>query len=125
MNLKTFDSTIVRGRRTMTPQISFNKSGIITFNAKLAEQMNLKPGDTVVFLQDQTRKRDWYIEKTATNGLELRRYKGAKTMSLIMNAAIVCKELMASIGSEGPVKFTVATQTTEGKYFAILTSKIA
>lgn len=125
MNLKTFDSTTCRGRRMIDPEIRFSKSGVITFNVKLAEQMNLKPGDTVVFHQDQVRKRDWYIEKSKTNGLELRCSSATKNRSLVMNASLVCKELFASLGIAGPVRLSVATQTTDGKYWAILTAKNA
>jgi hypothetical protein len=124
MKLKTFDATNCRGRRSFIPQIGFHKGGVITFNAKLVEKLNLNPGDAIIFHQDEIRKRDWYIEKSKTNGLELRRYKGTKNLSLIMNAATVCRELFASLGIEGPIKFCLASETTEGKYYAILTSGI-
>jgi hypothetical protein len=122
MKLKTFDLTTCKGRRSLAPMISFNKTGVITLNAKLVAQLNLNPGDTLIFHQDEARKKDWYIEKNVLNGMTLRRYKGSKSMSLIMNASMVSKELLSSLNTEGPIKFPVANQTTEGKYYAILTA---
>lgn len=125
MNLKTFDSTTCKNRRILEPEIRFSKSGVITFNVKLAELINLKPGDTVVFHQDVVRKRDWYIEKTKTNGLELRGQSDQRNKSLLLNASLLCKELFASLGIAGPIRLSVATQTTDGKCYAILTAKNA
>lgn len=123
MNFKTFDSTTCRRRRMLEPEIRFTKAGVMTFNPKLAEQMNLKKGDTVVFHQDQARKKDWYIEKSKINGLELREASKLRNYSLCLNASLVCKELFASLNIAGPIKLSVASQTTDGKIFAILTSK--
>lgn len=122
MKLKTFDASTLKTRRSSNPEIHLAKPGTIRFNPALVDTLSLAPGDSVIFHQDELRKKDWYIEKVKINGFNLRKCYGEKNKSLLINAAMLCEAMRESLGQNYPISLPVCTVTTEGKYYAILTS---
>lgn len=125
MELITYDAQNCRRQSNPDPEIRFNRSGIITINKKACVSLELKEGDQLKFHQGKKKKRDWYIEKVNLNGLVLKRNKAAGSQALLIQSATICKEVLASLGKDKPVKIPVATSPVDGKYFALLTATLS
>ena len=126
MKLKTFDVNNCRGRAPISPNpmISFVKSGVIVINPSAAKKLGLKLGDQIIFHQDENKKKNWYLEKRMANGFLLRKNKTSKSGSLIVNAAMVVREFLRSLGITGSLQVPISTDLIDGKYYAILTTEL-
>lgn len=118
MKLKEF-STCGRKALKGMATITFSKSGCIGLNNKTVESMGLKPGDKLVFFQDEDNPRDWYMGVGKEKGAELRLGSGTSG-SLFCNFSFVVQEVFESTQTKGRVKFQVASRCENG-VFAIIT----
>jgi hypothetical protein len=124
MELITYDAQSCRGHNDVDPLVRFNKSGIITINNRACKELSLEEGAQVKFHQDKNRKKDWYLEKVTMNGLVLKKNLKAGCVGLNIQSAMICKEMLSSLGKDKPVKLPIAITPTDGKYFALLTTTL-
>jgi hypothetical protein len=124
MEFITYDAQTCRGKSDDSPQVRFNRSGIITINGKACLALELKEGDQVKIHQDKKSKKDWYLEKVTMNGLKLRLNKAAGCKGLNFQSSMICKEVLSSLGIDKPVKLPIATTPTDGRYYALLSSPL-
>jgi hypothetical protein len=124
MELITYDAQTCRGHSDDTPNVRFNKAGIITISGKACQALDLNEGDQVKFHQDKKNKKDWYLEKVTLNGLKLKQNKKAGCKGLNLQSAMICKEVLSSLNKDKPVKLPIATTPTDGKYYAFLTATL-
>lgn len=69
VNLKRYDSkncvpTVETNTIYSVPRVTLSRRGFISLTSKAARIMDLKAGDRIVFLQDQSFPTDWYIAKS-------------------------------------------------------------
>lgn len=124
MDLITYDAQSCRNHNSVDPEIRFNRSGIITINKKACTELNLIEGGQVKFHQDKKVKKDWYIEKVTLGGLILKQNHKAGCAGLNIQSSMICREVLASLNKDKPVKLPLATTPTDGKYYALLTSSL-
>lgn len=125
MELKRFDTTVIRSGEKHTLSLSVNtKTGLFCFSRKCAEQYKMCPDQRVVLYQDKKNPADWYFELTnETTGFLLR---FQKEMFYTFSSRAMALELFKSlkIDSRG-CSFKLAGESTAdaGKLmYAIITS---
>jgi hypothetical protein len=124
MELITYDAQSCRGQSCTGPEIRFNRSGIVTLNSKVCQELDLHEGDQIKVHQDKKKKQDWYIEKVTMGGLKLKKNHAAGSIALTIQSALICKEVLLSLGKDKPVKLPVATTPLDGKYYALITAAL-
>lgn len=124
MEFITYDAQTCRNHCSTEPEIRFNRSGIITINSKTCTCLSLNEGDQLKFHQDKKKKQDWYIEKVTLGGLKTKRNHKAGSIALNIQSSLICREVLASLGKDKPVKCPIAITPIDGKYYALLTSTL-
>jgi hypothetical protein len=124
MELITYDAQSCRGMFDVNPEVRFNRSGIVTINKKACTELGLVEGGQVKLHQDKNKKKDWYLEKVSMGGLVLKANHKAGCKGLTIQSALICKEVLASLGKDKPVKLPIAVTITDGKYYALITSAL-
>lgn len=97
------------GHRKNEPIISFQTSGVVRLNKGLVDDLKLKIGDRISFLQDEIEYRDIYINPKDKGGFKLR-LLGAegKAKSLGFNCSYLTKMILELTGSESAVSCRVS-----------------
>lgn len=122
MKLTEYNVCNSKMARVTKPMISISQRvGLMTFNRKAAAKLNLKPGDKVVFLQDEENKTDWYLKvSNDSDGFKLRR--GSNSTGLLnFNCKKIASEIAESIGVSGPFRCLISTEKTEEGNYPIIT----
>lgn len=114
MKLKTIKQT---SKRTDLPVINFGRHGHITFNKALRTEFNVEEGESVDFLQDQENPKDFYLRPTGSETKIRRTSNGA---GLGCTSTQVVHAIEKAHGIKAPFRMRVATQPTEGCYYALL-----
>lgn len=97
MKLKTFNATNVVMVRSFTPGIGVNsKSGLFTINRAACDEIGLKEGDFIQFLQDEEEPENWFIEKVKDTGFQLRG-KGDEKSALSFNNTTMVRKIFDSV----------------------------
>lgn len=112
-------------RRNMKNSISIRKNGCIIISQKLAENMELQPGDFIQLAQEANTPDQWFIAKAA-DGFKARELKGNYVLQNIQ----LCTDLLNSINKDfetqnGFVILVGAEPVTEQdgqKWFEIITA---
>jgi hypothetical protein len=125
MKFKTFNATVVGGKRSKDSTISFSsKTGVFRFNNAAACLLTLNEGDQVEFAQDEEKTTSWYLAKTKENGFEVRNKKG-----LVFNNSKMAAHLISSLpgldeATNFRIKIIEPPVHLEGKsYYAVEVSK--
>lgn len=127
MKLKRFNPGNTRTIRKGRPIIRFAKKGQISLSATLVHKIGLSEKDSIEFIQDEERPKDWYLIKAKSgNGFSLRKYKSTFD-SLLTNSSGMVDKFLESIDKKGvaSVGCLVSTKPTEVeglKLYAIITS---
>ena len=121
-----------KGGRKSNPTIRFSrKSGTVSLSIKTCEILGIKNGDSVLFLQDETREQDWYIQKAIDgNGFIIRNKSVVPEKPIhspIFNSAFLVQKLKDSLKIETdnfifPIA-TVPADESENPIYAIITKK--
>lgn len=127
MNLKKFTPETLPSRTggPNAPTIAVSrKSGLITINKLAVDLIKLKAGDEIILVQDEHDTENWYVQKIATGGWELRQLdSGALAISSVPAARTLLGSL--EIDTDKQVRMLIAgTPTKEGKetYWGILSN---
>jgi len=104
MKLKEFNAentTTTRGGGVKTPAIGINlKTGLFNINKTACELMEIKLSDSIVILQDEEEKENWYIEKVKAKGFQLKE-KANVTSGLLFNNTTMARAIAESIKFTG------------------------
>lgn len=119
MKLKEYTTTGLKALKGMVT-VSFNNHGGIFFNGQAKTALGLKPGDKIVFLQDEENPSDWYLKVDDEKGAELR--ENTTGHGLACNFVVVAHEIITSTGNTGGAKFQLSTDK-ENDMHAIITRR--
>lgn len=103
--------------------ITFTKSGCISFNRKAVVAIGLKPGDKLIFFQDEENPKDWYMKISKNKGAELRATTSGNG-GLVCNFAAVAQNVFTSTGTSSRVKFQILTLPENDMYGIITKNEI-
>ena len=105
------------------PSISVTPKGKMKINQAAAVALDIKPGDTINYYQDENSPTDWYIKKE-TGGRVTARSAGRESKSVICNSVDISNRILRSIKGFGrkSVNMRISTTPIEGNYYAIITS---
>lgn len=109
-------------RSDIFPGISVGKKGTMRFNRSAVNELELKPGQKVMFAQDKNEPLDWYF-KIGNEGVTMRETT-SKDGSLIFNFSIVARAILGTIKTESTTLIRIATKASENGYHAILTRSV-
>jgi hypothetical protein len=110
--------------RKVGSYISLGTSGVVSFSKGTIDLLKAKNGTKIMFLQDQSRPKDWYfkINNEAENKL-----RGDET-KLCFNAKSVCLKIRESLGIDNSKLLRIPVGLPfehEGvQVYALLTAKI-
>lgn len=104
------------------------RTGYIVFSKELAFRFDLGKNNKVLFVQDEERPQDWYIEfSDDANAFEIvlreRNDGRGPTTTYQVTSSFVVKQLLQSlkIGTTDAVRFKVSLEPTEENTYAIIT----
>lgn len=126
---QTLPKTIGGGAGTKLPKISFGKGGLISFNKKACQLLELQTGDKITISQDAEQPENWYVHKDKQHGFELR--AGYKENGCQFNHRQLVKMFCDAMGKaeDKTHGFKIAGQPTlikndkaQVKYWGILVS---
>jgi hypothetical protein len=87
------------GTTRESKHINFGKSGLVSLSKKLTEELNLKAGTKLRFLQDAKNSGHWYFG-IASSGMTLKD-NHTKT-SLGFNSSSLCKKIKSGVKATTP-----------------------
>lgn len=114
MKLTTIKQT---RKKSDSPLIHFGKNGQFFFNKASILEFSLEEGDKVDFLQDMENPKDFYLRPTGSETKIRRTSNGA---GLGCTSSQVVHAIEDAHGIKAPFRMRVATQPTEGCYYALL-----
>ncbi|MBA7536796.1 hypothetical protein ES705_29061 [subsurface metagenome] len=102
MKLKKFDLANTINLRTDIPLLRINViHGTFGFNKSAVELLKLQSGDKLNILQDQEKRKDWYIKKTnSKDGFPIRLYNKSAASnhpSFIIDSIYMTKLILNSL----------------------------
>ncbi len=133
MKLKKFDLENTRSLRMEIPLVRINIIlGTFGFNKSAVELLKLQSGDKLDILQDQERRKDWYISKTnSKDGFPIRihtKSEDSEHPSFIVDSIYMTKLILNSLNltDKKSVDFKINTSPVHEngmELYAIITSK--
>ncbi len=124
MKKKVFNRTNILSKRGGThpiidPILVIRKSGHIVFSAALVKALSLDK-NTIEFVQDDDRPKDWYIE--ISSGVDSIRLRPTKSQSFYFQSAWLVKMILESMSLPAATyRILVVTEPVEKNLYAILT----
>lgn len=109
MVLRTYNADNTRHYKR-TPVIGvYVKTGELNFGKSALSKIDFKPGEEIVFHQDDEDPQTWYIEKVATGGLPFRNKKF--NGSMFINSRSLVREISESLGIKTNFQMYIASKT--------------
>ena len=118
MKLIEYNNLKSRSSENTEPLIHVSKSGIITFNQQLINELKLVQKRKISFFQDEDSPKDWYIKLDTINGIPLKEKKNSSI--LYIQYKNLSDKILESLNSKNKsLKIRVSTQLHEGMYSLI------
>jgi hypothetical protein len=121
MKKKIFNKETIPARNGFAgPWISISKSGNITFSRDLIKSLKLDDWGGVIFIQDEDKPKDWYME--LSKDASALRPRPEKNGTIKIQSAYIVKSMLSSLDLElATYKFKVASEPAEPNTYAIFT----
>jgi hypothetical protein len=94
------------------------KSGGITLSRDLVKLIDIKKNG-ILFIQDEDRPQDWYIEISKESTAFQVRAKNEN--NYIVQSTVIARELLTSCSLDAPTRFIVSSTPVEKGMYAIIT----
>jgi hypothetical protein len=118
MKRKVFNLENAQGKKT-GEFINVNpKSGGITISRDLVKILDIKKNG-ILFIQDEDRPQDWYIEISKDSTAFQVRAKNEN--NFIIQSTVIARELLTSCSLDAPARFMVSSTPIEKGLYAIIT----
>lgn len=114
MKLKDYNTFTSKNQAKGKSSVRVNrKSGVIAFSAKASQKMGLSEIRYVMFHQDETRPRDWYVSVSdhKSGGFSLRR--NSNTRSVLFNSSHLANSILDSVGITANSAIMMIAKETE------------
>ncbi len=121
--MKLIEYTKTGERSNEYPMISVSKKGNIMLNKKGMELISAKPGDRVVFANDQDKKEDWFIRKgKGEEGARLRKCSGSS--GCIMNFSLVVEQIQRTLGVSKTIRMKIFPEKIGDNLYQLNTKEV-
>ncbi len=121
-----FNALNVRKRVAHDPRLHIDKRGTFSFNKVACENMGLKIGDYLEFIQDKDNPSDWYIVKSEKGkGIQLNKSTSGQLKLSSMHLSIIIRRSIEWHDRETSLHFLVAYEPVtidDEEMWAIITS---
>lgn len=118
------EQTLPRQSNTAPAAISFNKNGVIVFNASACTKLGLTTDSKVTIAQDKKELKNWYVFIDNDNGFSLGRKDQTKDKTLRFGHKKLYETVLESVGlsivKTHQFKIGGATVISKTSYWGIL-----
>lgn len=114
----------VQGGST-SPQLTFSRKGMFSINSAMADLIQLKKDDQLIFLKDEEKPKNWYVSVCKSGGFSIQTVTGKYTQRKFQNRSLLAVMVKSLVIPESCNTFLIGPSVElEGvRYYPLMLNK--